>query len=424
MTHAHTRSRRRGPSSTAAGPPPPTASSPRHRGPVSDPTTARSVLATVIVALAVALALSSHRLVLGVERQPIGPVRSAVLLVVEAVDDRAAELGLDHPARALDGILGREAGPDGAADPGPAPGEPLGPPGPRAELALGPVATSPAPAALGPPATLGPPAPGSFPPDPSTTTVPASATGGDTAAAPDPGPPVTAPPEIGRAVSADRPLRLWAGGDSLGEYIGNQLLHPLADPGLSTVELDYHISTGLARPDYFDWPGRFRQAMERTEPPEAAVFMAGGNDDQAMHRPDGGIVGLGSPEWRDEYRRRVAEIMDAADTGETQLYWIGLPPMRDERRHGAAVVVNELLAAEADARPWVTYVPIDALFAGVDGGFTSHIADGDGRQRLVRAPDGVHITFGGSTWVAEDVWARLVERWSIGTGPTPHQPQE
>ena len=115
-----------------------------------------------------------------------------------------------------------------------------------------------------------------------------------------------------RVVDRDHRLRVWAGGDSLGQYVGNRLLAPLSDRERSDVELDYHISTGLVRPDFFDWPGHLRAVMARPAPPEALVLMIGGNDTQPMLGPSGQVLATGSEPWFDEYRRRVAEVMDIA----------------------------------------------------------------------------------------------------------------
>ena len=49
--------------------------------------------------------------------------------------------------------------------------------------------------------------------------------------------------------------------------------------GYITTRLDSKISSGLARPDYFDWPARLTQAMAGDPRPEAVVFMVGANDD-------------------------------------------------------------------------------------------------------------------------------------------------
>jgi lysophospholipase L1-like esterase len=218
-----------------------------------------------------------------------------------------------------------------------------------------------------------------------------------------------------RPVDPSDKLRLWAGGDSLGEYVGNQLLSPKADAELTDVMLDYHISTGLARPDYFDWLAQIDQVMQQTLPPEALVFMVGGNDDQNMLADDE-VLTVGTDPWYAEYRRRVAAFMDTSATGGSHLYWIGLPPMREPRRETISVEINDILAAEAATRPWVTFVDIYSLFSGVGGGYQSHLLDPDGNQRLARAPDGVHITFAGSGWVADEVWAAIAERWELDEG--------
>ena len=60
--------------------------------------------------------------------------------------------------------------------------------------------------------------------------------------------PVIAPP------TPDAPLRFWVGGDSITQTFGTSMQQVAASTGVMTPSLDYHVSTGLARPDYYNWP--------------------------------------------------------------------------------------------------------------------------------------------------------------------------
>lgn len=366
--------------STSPPPPSPADAVP---APASD---GRSVLARLVIVLSVAAVLSSQSLVGVAESLPFGRTRTALVAVARSVDDAASSAQLHRPRRLVDDALDRTGdGAPSAAPPATAPPTPGS--GPRGR-------STPATSARRSP----------------TTTVTSSPPTTDGRAQPvQPVEPVERPL---RAIDGRDRLRLWAGGDSLGEYVGNQLRYPIADAELTDVELDYHISTGLARPDYFDWAGRMRELMRSETPPEALVFMVGGNDDQNMIA-DGSVLDAGSPEWYLEYGNRVASIMDTVNTGASHLYWIGLPPMRDDDRNEIALEVNVILRHAAEARPWVSYLDIETLFAGPGGDFSPSIADPDGQPRIARAPDGVHITFVGSTWVAERVWSAIGHRWSL-----------
>jgi hypothetical protein len=131
---------------------------------------------------------------------------------------------------------------------------------------------------------------------------------------------------------------------------------------------------------------------------------------------DGTVFEVGSEGWYQEYRVRAATIMDSARSGQSQLYWIGLPPMRDPDRDTLARRINSIVADESGTRAWVSFVDIYATFTGPEGGYANRITGPDGANLVARAPDGVHISHGGSTWVADRVWAAIAVRWGLAGG--------
>ena len=346
------------------------------------------VFGGLVICLIVTALLSSGRLVAMAERQEFGPERDRWLSAAEGVDSVASRLALNQPAQAIEGALGRGEGAQG-------------------DVVLGELAAA-APTTTSP-TTTAPTTTTIAEPNIATTTAPTtlSTTTAPTTTAPTTAPP---PPILGD-VTVNDPLRIWTGGDSLGEYVGSELLYRVADPGLSVVELDFTISTGLARPDYFDWPARFSEVMQRDDRPNVVVFMVGGNDDQDL-RVDGERVDVGTPEWQAAYRERAATMMDIAAYPDVQMLWINLPPMRDDRRETISLEINNAIAAEAELRPWVRVVDIVDLFTGPDGGYEQFIDAPDGSAtRKARANDGVHITRQASTWVAEQVWDMISSQW-------------
>lgn len=365
------------------------------------------VFGGLVLCLVVTALLSSERLVTMAERQEFGPSRDRWLAAAEAVDDVAGALGLDRPAAAVEAALGRGGEPPSEVVLG--------------ELAANPPSTAP----VDRPTTteVRPEAPTTsvavtttVDDSPTTTTTTTSTSTTTSTTSP--------PPSILGVVDVNRPLRIWTGGDSLGEYVGSELLYRVSEPDFSNVELDFEISTGLVRPDYFDWPARFSEVMQREDRPDVVVFMIGGNDDQDL-RVDGERVEIGTPEWQQAYRDRVATMMDIAAYPDVQMLWINLPPMRSERRENISLQINEALAAEAAARPWVDVVDIVDMFRGPDGGYEQFIDEPDGSStRRARADDGVHITRSASSWVAELVWAAITPRWEFDrlTPPTTEPP--
>jgi len=355
------------------------------------------VLGGIVVCLAVTALLSSGRLVDMAEGLEFGPNRDRWVGLAGAVDRAAAALSLDRPARSIDTALGRSD-----AD---------------ATIVLGELAQNPSPltartTTVPTTATTTPPTttqPGGQNQEPTTTVEPTTTTATT--------PPTTAPSTTTTRVlgvaNVNDPLRVWVGGDSLGEYVGSRLLYKVANPSVTAVELEFEISTGLARPDYFDWPGRLSEVMVREDRPQVVVFMAGGNDDQDMSR-DGGRLVLLSEDWLTEYRQRTATMMDIAAYPDAQLIWVNLPPMKDGKRQEMASAVNQILSEEAALRSWVTVVDIVPMFTGPSGGFEQFLVrTGSERTTKARANDGVHITASASQWVAELVWTSINASWQF-----------
>jgi hypothetical protein len=153
--------------------------------------------------------------------------------------------------------------------------------------------------------------------------------------------------------------------------------------------------------------------------PQVVVFMVGGNDDQDM-RTDDGRLPFFDDAWLSEYRSRVALMMDTTAYPGTQMVWINLPPMRDERRDQMVSPINAILAEEASARPWVSVADIMTTFSADGGGYEQFLTEPGGDKTVqARANDGVHITSSASEWVARMVWNQVQQSWRFDFGVVP-----
>src|SRR6185437_1375207 len=136
-----------------------------------------------------------------------------------------------------------------------------------------------------------PPPPGPLPPPPATTTKPTA----------HPRRPPAKP-----VFTVEHPLRVWVAGDSLAQVPGDGL-ERVAPASVDVTTVESRLSTGLARPDLYNWYTRFRQLIAGSKP-QVAVLSFGADDahDFMAGVPAGRTVGsFGSPTWIAEYRRRV-----------------------------------------------------------------------------------------------------------------------
>ena len=202
--------------------------------------------------------------------------------------------------------------------------------------------------------------------------------------------PATGPP------SAENPARVLVMGDSDAGTFGPYLETLLDDTGVVDSEVDYKVSSGLSRPDFFDWPAHATAKLEDVDP-EIVVVTFGGNDAQGMATLAGEFptewadpVG-GRDTWFPEYRRRAGEFTDLLTDGERTIIWVGIPNDNNPEVTERLAVQDEAVRAALADRPDVIFVDTWRRFSGRDGNWAEYVIDprdgrGQGRPRRGRLP--------------------------------------
>lgn len=266
------------------------------------------------------------------------------------------------------------------------------------------------------------------------TDTPADDTGADDAGSADEEPPTTdaAPSDsvvvdpgtettIARAdtnavPTPEDPARVYIAGDSDAGNLGPPLQGILEDTGVVHSTLFYKVSSGLTRPDFFDWPAQLQRDIPE-EDPDIVVVTFGGNDAQDVLIDDRSYP-VDTPEWKAEYSRRVGAVMDyLSDDGRT-LVWVGIPNAESGSFRDRLNILQQVTKDAAAARPDVIYIDTWNIFVGASGGYAAYIIDPRDQQgKLVRADDGFHLNQVGSEIlaieVAEAVTAELVARGAV-----------
>ena len=243
-------------------------------------------------------------------------------------------------------------------------------------------------------------------------------------------PPASLPPAAGPTVppakqrfSPRRPLRLWIAGDSLVITPGFAIQRAAAENrAIARVpEVEGQVASGLTRPDVFNWFEAIRSQL-RAEKPHAIVLAFGGNDtnDYMTGLPEGTSVdSFGSAAWVQEYRRRVAGLLDMARRAGTHVVWLGLPVTTDASQSQRFGIVNAAVAAEARERPnSVSFIDTYLLLAGPDGGYAEYLTTPGGGQIKVRAPDGIHFEGAGGDIIAREVLEALNSAYDLTSWKT------
>ena len=350
-----------------------------------------------ILGLAVAILLNSEQLLRDAEQKPFGRDRDVSVAVWEPIESFASTLGLTAPRRWADEALGREVGDDvfqlqtagtgERADPDAAPA--VDDDGvQRINVNDGLLVVDD---------------------DESAEPVAAPASTTTTTAAPVP---------VGVPTPSD-PLELWIVGDSMVQFFGDTMASMANATDVIDATSESKLSSGLSRPDFFDWPARLTELIA-TEDPDALVIMYGGNDAQGL------VTSLGvaqpfSDLWRTEYSSRVGAVMDLVTANsDRQVIWVGQPIMRSGDFDAKMTELNTIYEAEAATRPQVTFVSTRALFQNQAGGYDRYLPDAAGQLIDVRLSDGVHLSTAGGRWLSElllEALGQVVDLESGRPGP-------
>ncbi len=200
-----------------------------------------------------------------------------------------------------------------------------------------------------------------------------------------------------------RSRALVLGGSAMVGAVGRCIEEGLDAAGFVTLR-EAKISSGLARPDFFDWPARAR-ALYESHLPDVTVCMFGGNDGQGLHMGQGAEpewIRWHEPGWSEEYARRVTALAEAVATHGEHLYWIGMPVMGSDERTERMYRLNQIARHQVGLLPRGYFVDTWELFADTRGGFSTTLRIG-GERVTVRARDGVHFTRSGGRLLADHV---------------------
>ncbi len=217
--------------------------------------------------------------------------------------------------------------------------------------------------------------------------------------------PPTTIADAGRTPTATDPARVYIAGDSDAGAFAPFLERFINKTGVVTTKLDYKVSSGLARPDFFDWPARFATQMV-TLNPDIVIVTFGGNDGQPIH---GLNKQVDSPEWRAEYAKRVGAVMDVLSADGRTLIWVGIPNDTDPVTTAHLRIQDEVVRGQVAQHPNVVFIDSWHLFSGLDGGYAEYVVDPrDGLSKRVRSStDGFHLNSNGAELLAFHIAAAV-----------------
>ncbi len=217
-------------------------------------------------------------------------------------------------------------------------------------------------------------------------------------------------PKAKSVPTAANPAVLYVAGDSDAGTFGPYLDKLMKQTGMVKTTLDYKVSSGLSRPDFFDWSTYFAQRIPAVNP-DIVVVTFGGNDAQGLRNVDKTWAVQHSPgsggddtDWRAEYGKRVGAAMDYLGGDNRTLIWVGIPNDNSPDNTARLQVQNEVVMAEAAKRPKVVFINTWNRFTGLSGGYADFVQDPrDGQFKAVRRADGFHLNTTGAEILALDI---------------------
>lgn len=201
--------------------------------------------------------------------------------------------------------------------------------------------------------------------------------------------------------------RILVAGDSLSLFLADALRPMLAGRPQTAFASRGKVSSGLARPDFFNWE-REMAALAAAHAPDTVIVMIATNDNQTLTRPDGTKVAFGRPGWDAEYARRVRRLVEIARSTNpsARVYWLGAPVMADPKLNADVAAINAVIARELAALPGCRYIDVSRTLADPAGRYAQAKLTPDG-PKTTRTKDGVHLTPFGAKLLANAALASL-----------------
>ena len=210
------------------------------------------------------------------------------------------------------------------------------------------------------------------------------------------------PVALGAKARPPRPLRtLLVTGDSMAMPLDLHVARKLAGNGVRVLR-DPHIGTGISKSAFVDW-GKLSSQQVAKDKPDAIVVFIGANEGFNLKNARGREVKCCGPEWAALYSFRVRRMMNTyRQRGAARVYWLTLPLPRDDLRQEVARAVNAAIdVGSVPYRSSARVLDMEPIFT--PGGRYRDAMTVDGRKKIVRESDGIHLNDTGAEIAAQSV---------------------
>jgi uncharacterized protein len=190
--------------------------------------------------------------------------------------------------------------------------------------------------------------------------------------------------QLAQTVSEEK--RILVIGDQMAGGMGAGITRVGENDANIQVTNRFNESSGLARPDIYDWAAAIPKITEGKEFTTAFVLM--GLNDRRDIRDGDQVLKFNTPEWAALYKQRVDAVIDALTAANIQVFWMGQPPMGDALLDVDMQAISGILKERAAAKS-ATFIDLRTPLLGPDGNYSERGLDETGTDRRIRESDGV-----------------------------------
>jgi hypothetical protein len=190
-------------------------------------------------------------------------------------------------------------------------------------------------------------------------------------------------------------------GDSVMFDLGIQLQYTLKQKyNIADTKIDYKVSSGLNRIDYYDWYARTRKIINDYQP-DVVIVLFGANDTQDITDFQGKTRVILTKEWQKAYQERVEKYAKLLDSSSVRkVYWVGQSIPNKYWYLKAFPIMNDIYKNASKSSTKLEFISTWDTFAQA-GKFVPVVADKSGKRGYVKNNDGLHFTSHGAQIISD-----------------------
>lgn len=187
-----------------------------------------------------------------------------------------------------------------------------------------------------------------------------------------------------------RKKRVLIVGDSMMmEGLGPTLQNRLRKRDNLEVHREGKYSSGLSRPDFYNWFENLPVMLENYQP-DLLIMSLGANDTQDIVI-DKKRYFIDTKAWAEIYLQRSKDFIALADNGKRQILWISLPVMGKEPYFTRTKLITKLQAEASQTVSNARFINIEHLLTE-NGKYTTFYTGKNNQSIRLRSKDLVHVS--------------------------------